>query len=239
MSDLLSAAPESEPAYAVRTRIGGLIILPKPYYSHDGITIYHGDCREILPNLRADLIVTDPPYGGAGMKYASYDDSSIDATTKLVFEFLDIAKRVSRITIFPSGKYDTEKELFRRAPPRWRLCWHKGATSNLSAVGFNDWEMMMVYGENVCVNQHDYFFAVNNEKMGANGHPCAKPLKWALWLVSRFSKEGAMIIDPFMGSGTTLRAAKDLRRKAIGIEIEERYCEIAAKRLSQEVFDFT
>jgi site-specific DNA-methyltransferase (adenine-specific) len=77
-----------------------------------------------------------------------------------------------------------------------------------------------------------------NNATEENGHPCPKPLPVIKWIVSRVSLEGETIIDPFMGSGTTLRAAKDLGRKAIGIEIEERYCEIAAKRMSQEVMNF-
>jgi len=66
-------------------------------------------------------------------------------------------------------------------------------------------------------------------------HPCPKPIKWMRWAVSRASREGETILDPFMGSGTTLRAAKDLGRKAIGIELSERYCEIAVRRLQQSV----
>ncbi len=70
---------------------------------------------------------------------------------------------------------------------------------------------------------------------GSNEHPTQKPMRLMLRLVDLFSQHGETILDPFMGSGTTLRAAKDLGRKAIGIEIEERYCEIAAKRMAQEV----
>ena len=74
---------------------------------------------------------------------------------------------------------------------------------------------------------------------GNTGHPCAKPFKFWKWLLAKgSSSEADIVIDPFVGSGTTLRAAKDLGRRAIGIEIEERYCEIAAKRLSQEVLAF-
>lgn len=74
-----------------------------------------------------------------------------------------------------------------------------------------------------------------SEKMGSYGHPCPKPLKFKSWLIDKFSDKNSSIIDPFMGSGTTLRAAKNLGRKAIGIEIEEKYCEIAAKRCRQGV----
>lgn len=69
-------------------------------------------------------------------------------------------------------------------------------------------------------------------------HPTGKPLRLITQLVTLFSDPGELILDPFMGSGTTLRAAKDLGRRAIGIEIEERYCEIAVKRLAQEVLSF-
>jgi len=69
-------------------------------------------------------------------------------------------------------------------------------------------------------------------------HPCPKPIQWMQWAVNRSTRPGETILDPFMGSGTTLVAAKQLQRKAIGIEIEEKYCEIAAKRLSQEVLQF-
>jgi site-specific DNA-methyltransferase (adenine-specific) len=79
---------------------------------------------------------------------------------------------------------------------------------------------------------HDHFYA---QPAPADGHPCPKPIRWASWMMQRASLERDLVLDPFMGSGTTLRAAKDLGRYAIGIEIEERYCEIAAKRMAQGV----
>jgi site-specific DNA-methyltransferase (adenine-specific) len=71
-----------------------------------------------------------------------------------------------------------------------------------------------------------------------NGHPCPKPLRVMSWIVERTTRPSDVILDPFMGSGTTLRAAKDSGRSAIGIEIEERYCEMAVERLGQGVLNF-
>jgi len=208
--------------------------LPEPYYTNKYGVIYHGDCLEILPELpKVDLVLTDPPYATAGMKYESYDDSNYRKTTDLVFSMLEIAEQKAKIVLFPSGKFQTEIELYQKKPPKWMLCWHKGATSNCSAVGFNDWEMIMVYGEKVCVNQHDHFYARNNEKLGNYGHPCPKPLEWAEWLISRFCPDNGHVIDPFLGSGTVAVACCKLKRHFTGIDKEEKYCEIAAKRLEQ------
>jgi site-specific DNA-methyltransferase (adenine-specific) len=78
-------------------------------------------------------------------------------------------------------------------------------------------------------------FGLNRPKIE---HPCPKPEELCRYVVDLFSANGQLVVDPFMGSGTTLRAAKDLGRRAIGIEICEEYCEIAAKRLSQKVLNF-
>ena len=206
--------------------------LPEPYFQDDAVTIYHGDARELLPELKADVVITDPPYG-VGINYASYTDD-LESTTNLVLEFVRQAVQVAPIVLLTAGKWETELALYQQLPPRWRMCWFKGSQSTASPVGFNDWEAVLVYGDKVHKNAHDYFYA-QPEPMGNYGHPCPKPLRYATYLISRFTEEGQTVIDPFMGSGTTLRAAKDLGRKAIGIEIEERYCEIAAKRMAQGV----
>ena len=205
-----------------------------PYYEQDGIVIYHGDCREVLPSLSVDVVIGDPPYG-VGIEYASYEDE-ITKTTAMVMDFVKTATSVARCVAFTVGKYDTEKELYRLLPPRWRMCWYKGAQSTASPIGFTDWEAVLVYGEMVHNHAHDYFYA-QPEQMGAFGHPCPKPLQFARILISRLAKPGEVICDPFMGSGTTLRAAKDIGHRAIGIELEEKYCEIAAKRLAQGALD--
>jgi site-specific DNA-methyltransferase (adenine-specific) len=212
----------------------------KPYYEENGITIYHGDCREVLPSLGAgsvDLVLTDPPYG-VGINYGDTFTDELDYVRELLFEVIPMCRIASRgAVVLTAGKYETELALYQRMPPKWRLCWHKGSTSNISPIGFNDWEAVLVYGDKYHNHAHDYFYA-QPEKMGAYGHPCPKPIKYYSWIASRFSKPGQTILDPFMGSGTALRSAMDLGRKAIGIDVSERYCQIAAERLRQSVLQF-
>ena len=140
-------------------------------------------------------------------------------------------RKQSTMTIFPSCQIKELPFIYREVPPDWLIAWHKGSPGTAGFLGFNDWEPLLVYGKRQGLSMHDFFYA--QPEPFINGHPCPKPLRWASWLISRATDDGATIIDPFMGSGTTLRAAKDLSRKAIGIEIEEIYAEIAAKRMSQ------
>lgn len=201
----------------------------KPYYESGGITIYHGDCRDILPTLApVDLVLTDPPYG-VGLEYASYDDTAA-AWRDLMLWLIPEARRIASMVIMPSCRILELPWIYSAFPPDWLLCWYKGSPGTAGFLGFNDWEPMLVYGKTKGLQMHDYFYA--QPEPFTNGHPCPKPLRWAEWILARIS---GSVIDPFMGSGTTLRAAKDLGRKAIGIEIEERYCDLAAKRMSQEV----
>lgn len=201
-----------------------------PYYhdEHAGITIYHGDCRDVLPTLAdgsVDLVLTDPPYG-VGKKYASYDD-----TEENLRELIDL--------LFTGSFRDRPKlitcgvgNIWRYPPADWVICWYKpNCMTRAGVANANTWEPVLVYG---CRG-----FGVDSVYVPiapqAIDHPCPKPLRLFSWLLKRASPIANTVLDPFMGSGTTLRAAKDLGRKAIGIEIEERYCEIAAKRLRQEV----
>jgi site-specific DNA-methyltransferase (adenine-specific) len=208
----------------------------RPYYEHAGITIYHGDCRDVLPLLpKVDLVLTDPPYG-VGFQYASHDDS-LESWRRLM-QMVVVWTRAggASMLITPSCQIQQLEWIYRTIPPDWLICWYKGSPGTAAFVGFNDWEPLLVYGKPKGLQMHDYFYAQPDPF--TNGHPCPKPERWATWLIGRASQTLGIILDPFMGSGTTLVAAKQLGRRAIGIEIEERYCEIAAKRLSQEVFDW-
>ena len=209
----------------------------KPYYDHAGITIFHGDCREIIPTLpKVDLVLTDPPYG-VDMAYGDAVEDTVEASYRRISDIVKLSVAISPIVLTTVGCFEIEKRLYSSLPPVWRLCWRKGITSRPSAVGFTDWEPVFVYGRKVHRNSHD-LFTVCPELMGAFGHPCPKPVGFSVWLISRFCDEGGKVLDPFMGSGTTLVAAKQLGRRAIGIEICEAYCEIAVKRLQQEMLPF-
>lgn len=206
----------------------------KPYYDDGkGIVIYHGDCREILPTLEpVDLILTDPPYAN-GEGYASYDDSA-DGLTALIADVFPLILKLGRAVLLTPGVAN----IHRYPAPRWTLAWVCPAGVGSGPWGFSCWQPILAYGPDPSLangkgRRPDTL--ILNEGASANGHPCAKPIEVWKWVLDRGCLEGETVLDPFMGSGTTLRAAKDLGRKAIGIEIEEKYCEIAVRRLAQEV----
>jgi site-specific DNA-methyltransferase (adenine-specific) len=219
-----------------------------PYYEQDGITIYHGDCREILPDVSADVMVVDPPYGTGGWRRIEGGRGS-DPTASLVVEgwddgateFVALAKCEAALVFWPPARtrhlldaadargWTKHRGLYWQKPdPKpqvgGRIMWSVEPIWCLSEDGF------VLYGG---TDWHGASTPRSNRDIEAVGHPYQKPISVMSWLVAKTRAE--TILDPFMGSGTTLRAAKDLGRKAIGIEIEERYCEIAAKRLQQSV----
>jgi len=194
-----------------------------PYYEHAGITIYHGDCRGVLPHVTADVLVTDPPYGigfagqptkwqrRAGATAESWDDA-------VVSEVAEMVGRYSTAIVWGGNYYPLP-------PTRGWLCWVK-PDAPPSMGGF---ELAWTNRDAVSRFITWSIGATNPERLG---HPTQKPLRIMTWTLG-FAPEG-VIVDPFAGSGTTLLAAKELGRRAIGIEIEERYCEMAAKRLAQD-----
>lgn len=196
------------------------------------IELINGDCLEVMRGMddnSVDLVLTDPPYG-VGLEYNSYKDT-IENWKELFLEFVPLAKRISSMVIMPSCQIKLLEFIYDNYPPDWLICWHKGSPGTASYIGFNDWEPLLVYGKIQGVSMHDYFSVNNNEKMGNYGHPCPKPILWSKWLISRATKEGATILDPFMGSGTTGVACVQTGRNFIGIEIDKDYFEIAKKRI--------
>jgi len=208
----------------------------KPYYDHAGITIYHGDCREILPEIKADVVVTDPPYGiGHRCNFHERGRGNLAACRDYPDVFGDDKPYEPELVIslgLPTVLWGANHYSDKLPPTSGWLVWDKERPADLDqATAELAWTN---YVKGVRVFRHLW-----NGMMRASRdtlvHPTQKPealMRWVLTL--KWTPEGT-VLDPFMGSGTTLRAAKDLGRKAIGIEIEERYCEIAAKRLAQEV----
>lgn len=199
--------------------------------------IYNGDCRDILTQLdRVDLVLTDPPYG-IGESYLSYEDTKENLKT-LISETFHLILEKSDVVLLTPGT----RNLFIYPVPTWTMAWFTPAGTGRGPWGFCCWQPILAYGSDPYLkaglgSQPDSF--IKTETSEKNGHPCPKPLDvWKKIILRGMVGSSKTILDPFMGSGTTLRAAKDLNRQAIGIEIEEKYCEIAAKRLSQEVFDF-
>lgn len=228
----------------------------KPYYSEDGITIYHGDCREVLPELSCKFILADPPYGislntrtlstqrgrpaNKGFRGDDFvkdfspifgDDSKFDPNFLLPYQFVILWGAIHYADELPVNG-------------RW-LIWDKrrGSASDDNADCEIAWTNLRGQAR---VFSHYWrgWLREGRENLSISGaklHPAQKPvnlMKWCISLVWTQEQDTGPVCDPFMGSGSTLAAAKDLGQEAIGIEIEEKYCEIAAKRLAQKVLNF-
>lgn len=193
-----------------------------------------GDCFEVMkemPGKSIDLILTDLPYG-RDVSYDIYKDTEknwFNMFEQLMFE----SQRIATMTILPCCQIEKLPYIYQNFPPDWLICWYKGSPGHNAFIGFNDWEPLLVYGKNKGVQMHDYF-KVTPESLKC-GHPCPKPRAWAEWLISRTTKENDLVLDPFLGSGTTAEACKLLRRNFIGIEISPKYCKLAEERLAQGV----
>ena len=216
----------------------------REFYSDDHCTIYHGSAQNRVEDLTFDVIVTDPPYGMAlrSGRGGAFGESEIagDGDPKVRD---DVLARCAGKPALVFGRWSVPKPMGTRAVLTWEKGEHVGM-GDLSLPWKPNTEEIYVIGKGFhsdrrcgsVIKEHAIAGTVGRADQGTRHHPTEKPVSLMLWLIDRCPL--GVILDPFMGSGTTLRAAKDLGRKAIGIEIEERYCEIAAKRLAQEVLDF-
>lgn len=224
----------------------------KPYYQDEAVQIFHGDCREIVPTLgRFDLLLTDPPYGigadaaaaeaakkriaaqgrtkaGRGWKYYGETAWDSERPTKATFEAI---MGVCDEAVVWGGNYFADY-----LPPSmgW-LVWDKGQRDFSLADGELAWTS---YNRALRIADISRSQALQDGKQ----HPTQKSeelMRWCLLYADRAEgREVQTVLDPFAGSGTTGRACKDLGRKCVMIEREERYCEIAARRMGQEVLPF-
>jgi DNA modification methylase len=212
------------------------------YYQHGGITIYHGDCREILPKLgRFDLLLTDPPYGifkrqDSGMMFGKETIYTEDKSASEWDMRPDDALLVMLRDFCPKyaiwgGNYFASALGDCKGP----LVWNKQTGNNSYADGEIAWSNV---AGTLRIFNHQWCGAFKDSERGLRAvHPTQKPVALMRWVMS-LTPSSQSVLDPFMGSGTTLRAAKDAGLVAVGIEREEKYCEIAAKRMAQEVMEF-
>ena len=206
-----------------------------PYYQDDHVTLWHGDCLELADVWTgADVLVTDPPYGVAYQSGwpASFPRSVANDATPAVRD------AALSIWIGPALVFGS----WRVAKPggiSQTLIWDKGddpGMGDLSLPWGSFWEEIYVIGGGfIGVRRNGILRGWRCPKSNRD-HPTPKPIGLMEHLLSRCPP--GTIADPFAGSGSTLVAAKALGRKAIGVELEERYCEIAARRLAQDVLDF-
>lgn len=218
----------------------------RPYYDEGGITIYHGDCRTILPEVwfGVDLLLTDPPYGiNLQTNYRERQRTALAQCNDYPpiegdSEPFDPSHllRFPKMVLFGANYYAD------KLPPSasW-LIWDKlaGLTSGRD-IGFNDQADVELAWTNCggparLIPIRWMGAMKGTEQQERRVHPTQKPVALMAKIIDLYCPPGGLVLDPYAGSGSTLRAAKDLGRRCIGIELSEAYCEIAARRLSQEV----
>jgi site-specific DNA-methyltransferase (adenine-specific) len=206
----------------------------KPYYEQDGITIYHGCAREVLRTIPdVDLVVMDPPYG---MEFQSnhrqVKHRAIVGDESLPLDLINLAIGKASRAAYVFCRWDNLADMPK---PRSVIAWVKNNWSmgDLAHEHGRQWEACCFYpraGHQFIKRIPDVIYA---DRTGNNFHPTEKPEALMQKIIA--ANVGDVVLDACMGSGTTLVAAKVCGRRAIGVEVDERYCEIAAKRLAQGV----
>ncbi len=233
-----------------------------PYYTDDLVTLYHGDCMEVLPTLSdVDMVFTSPPYNLGDMSgglanlaggYRSHadtlpDDAYVawqrDVLTACWATLSDSgAIFYNHKPIVRNGVATLPTRLNPDLPLRQIVIWYRQMGVNWAPSHFlpvHEWILILAKPEWKLADKsksHTSDVWAIRPDMGNNEHPAPFPVQLPTTAIA--ATTAGLVLDPFAGSGTTLRAAKDLGRRAVGIEMDERYCELAARRLSQEVLDF-
>jgi site-specific DNA-methyltransferase (adenine-specific) len=234
-----------------------------PYYTDDSVVIYHGDALDVIADLEGgvDAVITDPPYAsgtrleasksssGAMLRAGRFADRPIDLDQMTTTGFVWLLRAVARgvYSILPDGGSFLSFIDWRQ----WPNLVGALETANLRVQGMVVWDKGHFGMGNGFRSQHELVChaskgvpTIHDKGVGnvlrfprqePTDHPSPKPVGLMRVLMETVAPDGGLVLDPFMGSGTTLMAAKAIGRRAIGIEIEERYCEIAARRCAQEV----
>ena len=215
----------------------------KPYYDHAGITIYHGDCRDVLSGLAfhhprvADVIVSDPVWPNAHT-----DLAGAERATELFAEAAQFFPGLSSRLVVQLG-CDSDPRFLAGVPaslPFFRTAFLEYVRPHYKGRLMYTNDVAYVFGSPPPSEKGAHVmpgrFMQTTANRAKNAHPTPRNIDHVKWLLRWYAR--GTVLDPFAGSGTTLLAAKTLGLPAIGIEIEEKYCAIAAKRLEQEVLCF-
>jgi len=203
-------------------------------------TLYLGCCLEVLPTLgKVDAVVTDPPYGveftGKNTKHTKRSDEGYisgdsDIGPSAVAKALEIS---SRGVVFPGNRM-----MFDYPKPYEFGCVFCPSGAGLGRWGFTTQHAILFYGMGLPHTRQGPSGFTSFDTVEPNGHPCPKPLRWMEWAIEKCSLPGHVILEPFMGSGTTIVACQKLGRVGIGIEKEPKYFDIACKRIEAEMNRF-
>jgi DNA modification methylase len=223
----------------------------KPYYQDKQVTLYHGDCLENTQWLLADVLVTDPPYGiSSGKRTFEKRSGRVERPDRQIVGDDSTDVRDAALASWRNKPALCFGALNAPYPEHWsRMLVFEKPSLSCGFVGnkkpwLRNWEPVFVRGDwPATIPKRSSVIRTNAAAVGGYngystraGHPHAKPIDVMEQLVSDCPP--GVIADPFAGAGSTLIAARNLGRNAIGVEIEERYCEIIAKRLDQQCFDF-
>jgi site-specific DNA-methyltransferase (adenine-specific) len=214
-----------------------------PYYEDDAVTIYHGDARDVLPELvpQVDLLLTDPPYANIS---ADGVRQGVRVVRQALFAAAPLLAPDAHLLVFCHWQSwpDFYDAVSSYAKMRNALIWYKnaGGQGNVRTDYFRDYEVILygTRGTRELGGQGSYSAVLSGFARPGTGdrlHPTQKPEKLLRHLIGRHCPPTGIVLDPFMGSGSTLLAAKNGGCRAIGVEIEERYCEVAAKRCAQDL----
>jgi hypothetical protein len=209
-----------------------------PYYEHAGITIYHADAREIIAGLEFDAIVTDPVWPNCKVQLPGKDRA-----TEQFAEILGAAGERKRLAVHLGC--DSDPRFLSAVPAYWtffRVAWLEMARPHYKGRLMYGSDVAYLFGEPPKSRKGSHVIPgrfIDADSSGKQSdHECPRKLNLVGWQVRWWTEPTDIICDPNMGSGTTLIVAKNKGRRAIGIEIRERDCEMAAERLTQEVMDF-
>jgi len=221
----------------------------QPYYHHDGVALFHGDARHLVEGLEADVVITDPVWPAPTDLLAGADDPS--------GLLRDVLARVkARRVVIQLGCY-SDPRFLAVVPSRWpfiRACWLRYIPCSFRGRVLVTSDVAYAFGEPIpsrpgrrvisgeCTSNQgeaprregrNRTHGAARAAQEALPHPTPRHLRHVSWLVNWFSEPGEVVLDPFAGSGTTLLASRNLDRKAIGVEVEERFCALCVQRLAQ------